>query len=126
MKKNKKSIIAMQSRIDIPDSDSTIIPLKVDHSKLTDEELDAPLVPVHNVMLPYTGKVIKGALKVIKEKCLDCSCWQANEVKFCPATDCTLFPFRNGKNPYSVRELSSEQKVQASDRMKEVRKKRKV
>ena len=38
-------------------------------------------------------------LKAIRQKCLDCCCGQANEVKKCLCTDCTLHPFRMGKNP---------------------------
>lgn len=38
-------------------------------------------------------------LKAIRAKCLDCCCGQANEVKLCACTDCTLFPYRMGKNP---------------------------
>jgi len=37
--------------------------------------------------------------KAIREKCLECSCWQNEEVKECPATDCALYPFRFGKDP---------------------------
>lgn len=38
-------------------------------------------------------------LKAIREKCLDCMCGQAQEVKLCPCDDCPLYPFRLGKNP---------------------------
>lgn len=38
-------------------------------------------------------------LKAIRAKCLDCCCGQANEVRLCACTDCTLFPYRMGKNP---------------------------
>jgi len=34
--------------------------------------------------------------QAIKEKCLDCTCGQINEVRQCPANDCPLFPFRLG------------------------------
>lgn len=38
-------------------------------------------------------------LKAIRLKCLDCCCGSAKEVKLCVCPDCSLFPFRFGKNP---------------------------
>ncbi len=38
-------------------------------------------------------------LKAIREKCLDCMCGQAKEVRLCPIKECTLYPFRFGHNP---------------------------
>jgi hypothetical protein len=38
-------------------------------------------------------------LKSIRAKCLECSNGQPKEVRQCPATDCTHYPFRLGKNP---------------------------
>lgn len=38
-------------------------------------------------------------LKAIREKCLECSCGQAYEVKMCPITDCPLYHFKYGKKP---------------------------
>lgn len=35
--------------------------------------------------------------KAIREKCLDCMCWNAAEVRRCPSTDCTLWPYRLGR-----------------------------
>lgn len=34
--------------------------------------------------------------KAIRQKCLDCTCWQEAEIRQCPAADCALFPFRMG------------------------------
>ena len=39
-------------------------------------------------------------LKAIRAKCLECSGGSPKEVRFCPAEDCSLFPFRLGKNPH--------------------------
>ena len=49
-------------------------------------------------------------LRVIRLKCLDCCCWQENEVKLCPADDCVLHAYRMGKNPVK-RILSKKQKA---------------
>ena len=38
-------------------------------------------------------------LKAIRLKCLDCCCYQANEVRLCTATKCPLFAYRMGHNP---------------------------
>lgn len=59
--------------------------------------------------------------KAIREKCLECSCGSANEVRQCVITDCALYPFRFGKNPYIRRNVSEEQKQVFADRMKKAR-----
>lgn len=38
-------------------------------------------------------------LKAIRAMCLECVCYQAQEVTDCTGTDCPLFPFRMGKVP---------------------------
>lgn len=38
-------------------------------------------------------------VKAIRTKCLDCCAGQAAEVRLCPCTSCSLYPFRLGKNP---------------------------
>ena len=37
--------------------------------------------------------------KAIRAKCLDCSGNSANNVKYCPCSDCSLFPYRFGEEP---------------------------
>ena len=62
-------------------------------------------------------------IKAIREKCLDCCCYQKEEVKLCTCTDCPLYPFRMGKNPFrKKRELSEEQREQAAERLQSARK----
>ena len=39
-------------------------------------------------------------IKAITAKCLDCCCWNSNEVRLCPVRDCALHPYRMGHNPY--------------------------
>ena len=62
-------------------------------------------------------------LKAIRLKCLDCCNNQREEVKLCPCTDCILYPFRFGKNPYSKRSknMSEEQRKAAAERLKKAR-----
>ena len=38
-------------------------------------------------------------LKAIRAKCLDCCGGSVAEVKRCPCADCSLYPYRFGKNP---------------------------
>lgn len=38
-------------------------------------------------------------IKAIRAKCLDCCCGSVREVSLCPCADCSLHPFRFGKNP---------------------------
>lgn len=38
-------------------------------------------------------------VRAIRAKCLDCMCGQAVEVRACPCTDCSLYPYRMGHNP---------------------------
>lgn len=49
-------------------------------------------------------------VKAIRAKCLDCMCGQANEVRLCPSTDCSLYPYRFGKNPNRKPQYTEEQK----------------
>ena len=50
-------------------------------------------------------------LKAIREKCLDCCCGNAAEVRKCVADDCALWPFRMSTNPFrKKRELSVAEK----------------
>jgi hypothetical protein len=56
--------------------------------------------------------------KAIREKCLDCCCANAAEVRKCVAVDCTLWPFRMGANPFrKKRELSPQQKCERAQRL---------
>lgn len=68
-------------------------------------------------------------VKAIKEKCLECCCWQANEVKMCTVERCPLYPFRLGKNPYRKtvhRELTEEQRAAAAERLRKAREAKRV
>ena len=43
-------------------------------------------------------------LKAIPAKCFDCCCNQYKEIRDCPITDCSLWPYRMGKRPREPRE----------------------
>lgn len=59
-------------------------------------------------------------LKAIRAKCLDCA-YNAAEVRLCPCTDCALYPFRLGKNPYVKRTMTEEQRQAAAERLAKAR-----
>ena len=46
------------------------------------------------------GHNAQSPLRAIRAKCLDCSCYQASEVRLCEAIKCPLWPFRAGKHPW--------------------------
>lgn len=44
-------------------------------------------------------KLYDTPIKAIREKCLNCSCWQPGEVRQCTAIDCPIYPYRMGTRP---------------------------
>lgn len=56
-------------------------------------------------------------LRAIRLKCYDCSSYQLSEVKNCNITNCPLYPFRLGKNPFRKRELTDEQRQKIGERL---------
>ena len=57
-----------------------------------------------NYRKAVSGKSLRAA---VNAKCLDCMCWQANEVKLCPSMDCPLWsyrPYENRKKAESTEE----------------------
>ena len=66
---------------------------------------------------------ITNPVKAIRAKCLDCCCGSSLEVANCTVTQCALYPFRYGKNPYRQRrEMSDEEKQVLAHRLREARK----
>ncbi len=57
-------------------------------------------------------------LKSIRKKCIDCCGDQLAEVRRCHITECPLWPFRMGKNPFHSRKITDEQKEAATKRLK--------
>ena len=60
---------------------------------------------------------ITSPLKAIRQNCIECCGGSKNEVKLCTITSCPLYAFRFGKNPYSKRTLSEEQREAARVRL---------
>ena len=70
-------------------------------------------------------KLITNPIKAIRAFCVECCGGSAHEVSLCTATECQLYEFRFGKNPYrSKREMSEEQRAAASERLRQAREKK--
>lgn len=65
----------------------------------------------------YEVTLNKNTMRAIRLKCYDCSAYQSNEVRECPVTNCPLYPFRLGKNPFR-RKLTEDEKRELIDRFK--------
>jgi hypothetical protein len=73
-------------------------------------------VPSELLVLKFRAQ---NPLKAFREKCLDCCCGNATEVRKCVAVDCALWPFRMGTNPFRKRrEFSPEQKRSLAERLR--------
>lgn len=42
---------------------------------------------------------LRTPIRAIREKCLDCTCDQIKEIRECPTTECSLWPYRMAKRP---------------------------
>lgn len=74
------------------------------------------------------NKKYTSPLKSIRQKCLDCMCGSAKEVKLCTcdgiqSTSCALFPCRFGKRPAESKKriFTDEQRQEVADRFKKAR-----
>ena len=44
-------------------------------------------------------KLYDTPIKSIRKKCLDCTCFQPKEIRYCTIIDCPLYPYRFGRRP---------------------------
>ena len=64
--------------------------------------------------------MITNPIKAIRAKCLDCCCGSIAEIRLCSCVDCSLHPFRFGKNPYRTRrEYTEEERAALKARLSE-------
>jgi hypothetical protein len=68
----------------------------------------------------------KSPAKAIRAHCLECCGQYANEVQRCGLLDCPLHPFRFGKNPFTKRTLSDDQKAAMRERMQSLAEKKRA
>ena len=64
---------------------------------------------------------ITSPIKAIRAYCLECVAHQKNEVTNCELTACPLHAFRFGKNPFTKRTLTEEQRQEAAKRLLKAR-----
>ena len=57
-------------------------------------------------------------MKAIRAKCLDC-CGNVNAVNQCPVPQCSLYPYRLGRNPKKP-EYTEEQRAAMRERMQQL------
>ena len=57
-------------------------------------------------------KAKKSKANAIKSKCLDCCCFQRNEIKYCPVYDCPLWPHRPYKAKTAAKQGTYEDKIE--------------
>ena len=69
-----------------------------------------------NEQIGYSGETHTNPVKAIRAKCVDCCCGSINEVRDCAICDCSLFPFRFGKNPYRDSRKMTPEEVEAARR----------
>ena len=94
-----------------------ISPYQVDEGELIGKHLGD--VPSEILSLKFRAQ---NPLKAIRERCLDCCCGNATEVRKCTAIDCPSWPFRMGTNPFRrKRSLSAEQKTELVERLGQAR-----
>jgi len=61
----------------------------------------------------------KNPVKAIREKCFDCCSGAKSEIRKCVSTNCPIWPFRLGTNPFRKKtDLSDEEKVRRTARLK--------
>lgn len=53
-----------------------------------------------------TQKVSLTPLRAIRAQCLECVCWQPEEVKLCTSPLCSLFPFRFGTDSSAAKNVT--------------------
>lgn len=64
---------------------------------------------------------ITSPIRAIRAYCLNCVCGNSAEVRSCELTKCPLHPFRFGKNPFTKRTLTEEQRQEAAKRLLKAR-----
>ena len=63
-------------------------------------------------------------MKAVRAKCLDCCGGNKSVIPVCGILNCPLYPFRLGKNPNRIRNMTDEQRQAASERMRKAWEKR--
>lgn len=57
------------------------------------------IIPAEQQPETATHERVTSPLKAIRAKCLDCQAGSWKRIAECPSTRCSLWPYREGKNP---------------------------
>jgi hypothetical protein len=69
--------------------------------------------------------MITSPMKAIRQNCIECAGGSPTEVSLCPCTNCPMYAFRFGKNPYRKKRVMTDEQREASiKRLAEARAKR--
>ena len=60
-------------------------------------------------------------LRAIRRRCLDCCCGSSQEVGLCPVHTCSLYPYRFGKRPGTVKREATPAQIERLKKAREAR-----
>jgi hypothetical protein len=60
-------------------------------------------------------------MKAIRHRCLDCCAGSAREVGLCPVHTCSLYPYRFGKRPGTVKREATPAQIERLKKAREAR-----
>ena len=60
-------------------------------------------------------------MKAIRRRCLDCCCGSSQEVGLCPVHSCSLYPYRFGKRPGTVKREATPAQIERLRKAREAR-----
>lgn len=62
-----------------------------------------------------SGVDLKTPIKAIRAKCMDCCGFQYSEVEKCTVPKCPLFPYRFGKRPRELSDITGEHTIEIEE-----------
>lgn len=69
-----------------------------------------------------TGEIhLYTPMKAIRRRCLDCCCGSSQEVSLCPVHNCSLYPYRFGKRPGTVKREATPAQIERLRKAREAR-----
>lgn len=85
--------------------------------KLSKEKSGLDPRAVTPAQLEAAGHFPDKLTSIMREKCIDCCAGHLSEVRLCTVTDCSLWPYRMGTNPFRKRTLTEDQREAAKERL---------
>ncbi|MFC1739246.1 hypothetical protein ACFL1G_09395 [Planctomycetota bacterium] len=101
--RQKATVAAVTPKDNLPDKSYGNCPGKSRRvEKISEHRKQIPRIHQANYDKAISGKSKAAALKAF---CLECVCWQKEEVRLCTSPQCSLFPYR----PYRISKKVSEE-----------------